>query len=394
LSAILDLEAFDRALAHALPARPGPTGLHEPQFRGREWEYVKHCLDSTWVSSLGPYVDRFEAALAEYTGAAAVVPVMNGTAALHASLMLVGVRHDDEVLVPTLTFVATANAVAHCGAVPHFVDSEERTFGIDPARLRGYLRDIAAPAPDGCANRRTGRSIRALVAMHVFGHPCDLDPLRDICAEFRLELVEDAAESLGSHYKGRHTGTIGRLAALSFNGNKIVTTGGGGAILTNDAELGRRAKHLTSTARVPHKWSFIHDEAGYNYRMPNLNAALGCAQLEELPRFLAAKRALAERYRAAFAGVAGLRVHWEPEFGRSNFWLNTLVLDESSSGLRDEILERTTRRGWQARPAWTLMHHLPMYRDCPKMDTPVAESLERRIINLPSSAALGDADGR
>lgn len=377
------------ALQRTLPDRAS-FALHEPSFAGREWEYVKECLDTGWVSSVGKFVDRFEQQLADYTGVKRAVAVVNGTAALHVCLRLVGVERDDEVLIPTLTFIATANAVSYCGAIPHFVDSEESTLGLAPAKLADYLTDIAEMRPQGCFNKLTGRRIKAVVPMHAFGHPVDLDPLLEVCERFRLELVEDAAESLGSFYKGRHTGNWGKVSALSFNGNKVITTGGGGAILTNDEELGRYAKHLTTTAKVPHKWLFVHDHIGYNYRLPNLNAALGCAQMEELPGFLAAKRKLAERYRAHFAGIDGVRFFSEPDFAHSNYWLNVLLLEPQHAGQRDALLAATNDLGIMTRPAWTLMHKLTMFADCPRMDLSVAESLESRLINIPSSAVLGN----
>lgn len=366
--------------------------LHEPCFGGNEWAYVKECLDTGWVSSVGAYVDRLERDLAAYTGAKRAVAVVNGTAALHICLLLSDVAPGDEVLIPALTFIATANAVAYCGAVPHFVDSEERTLGLDPVRLAGYLTEIAEIRPDGCYNRATGRRIKAVVPMHTFGHPVDLDALAELCDWLRIELVEDAAESLGSLYRGRHTGNWGRLSAVSFNGNKIITTGGGGAILTNDEALAARAKHLTTTAKVPHRWEFNHDQVGYNYRLPNLNAALGCAQLEQLPVFLAQKRRLAERYAGAFEGQRGFRFFREPEFARSNYWLNALLLDEGFAGERDSLLALANDAGIMTRPAWTLMHRLPMFASCPRMDLAVAESLAGRLINIPSSAML-DAGG-
>lgn len=365
------------------------VGLHEPTFAGNEWDYVKDCLDSTYVSSVGSYVDRFEAMLAEYTGVKRAVAVVNGTAALHVCLLLAGVKTGDEVLLPALTFVATPNAISYCGAMPHFVDSEETTLGLDPRKLAGYLGEIAELRGDECFNRITGRRIKAVVPMHTYGHPVDLDPLLEVCERYHLVLIEDAAESLGSYYKGRHTGQWGKLSALSFNGNKVITTGGGGAILTNDEELGALAKHLTTTAKVPHKWAFCHDLVGYNYRLPNLNAALGCAQLEQLPGFLQRKRDLAEKYRQAFAAVGGVRFFTESEHSQSNYWLNTLLLDESSSVKRDELLVLTNESGIMTRPTWTLMHKLTMYKDCSRMELSVAESLERRLINIPSSATLG-----
>jgi perosamine synthetase len=365
------------------------VSLHEPTFAGNEWNYVKECLDTGWVSSVGSYVDRFEVMLAEYTGVKRAVAVVNGTAALHICLKLAGVEVDDEVLLPTLTFVATPNAVSYCGAIPHFVDSEEATLGLNPAKLADYLAEIAEMRGDECINKTTGQRIKAVVPMHAYGHPVNLDALVEVCERFKLVLIEDAAESLGSFYKGKHTGQWGQLSALSFNGNKIMTTGGGGAILTNDESLGDLAKHLTTTAKIPHKWNFRHDMVGYNYRLPNINAALGCAQLEQLPGFLLRKRELAEKYRQAFAEVDGVRFFTEPEHSQSNYWLNTLLLDDSSCEQRDELLALTNGSGIMTRPTWSLMHKLPMFFDCPRMDLSVAESLERRLINIPSSASLG-----
>ncbi len=368
--------------------------MHEPHFAGNEWLYVKECLDSTFVSSVGKFVDRFEADLANYTGAAYAIAVVNGTAALHLALRLAGVDQNDEVLTPALSFVATANAISYCGATPHFVDSEERTLGVDAAALREYLRDITDLRGGVCVNRVTGHVIRALVPMHTFGHPVDIEGLVAVARDFRMVLIEDAAESLGSTVHGRHTGTFGQMGTLSFNGNKTVTTGGGGAILTNDPELGKRAKHLSTTAKMPHQWAFLHDEVGYNYRMPNINAALGCAQLEQLPGMLEAKRNLFAKYFAAFATLPLVHLMGEPAGCHSNFWLQTLLLDPAVSDQRDDILAATNAAGLTTRPAWTLMHRLAPFRRCPAMALAVAESLERRIINIPSSAALGFVDER
>ena len=384
-----DIQKIVQALQSVLPADHARVGLHEPSFTGNEWAYVKECLDTGWVSSVGKFVDRFETQLAEYTGAKRAVAVVNGTAALHMCLLLVGVKPGDEVIVPALTFVATANAVTYCGAIPHFADSEEKTLGLDPAKLEAYLNEIGDIRADGCYNKNTGRRIKAVVPMHTFGHAVDMDPLLTLAEHFRIDVIEDAAESLGSLYKGKHTGTLGRLAALSFNGNKTITTGGGGAILTNDEELGRLAKHLTTTARVQHQWSFVHDMVGYNYRLPNINAALGCAQMEQLPQFLKQKRTVAEHYETAFAGINGVKFFTESDFSRSNYWLNALVLDKNHSDSRDELLELANRVGITTRPAWTLMHRLPMFSTCPRMDLAVAEDLEQRLINIPSSACLG-----
>jgi perosamine synthetase len=383
-----DINDVRDALSSCLPSDQGFIGLHEPYFGGNEWIYVKECLDTRWVSSVGKYVDQFEKQLAEYTGVKRAVAVVNGTAALHVALMLSGVERDDEVLLPALTFVATANAVAYCGAVCHFVDSEEKTLGLDPHKLDDYLKSIADVRSEGCYNKQTGRRIKAVLPMHTFGHPVDLDPLAQVCQRFKLELIEDAAESLGSFYKGQHTGNWGKLSTLSFNGNKTITTGGGGAILTNDEELGKLVKHITTTAKIPHKWAFYHDQTGFNYRLPNINAALGCAQLEQLPSFLEQKRALAERYREAFAAIKGITFYTEPEFARSNYWLHVLLLDRSYVNQRDALLEATNASGIMTRPAWNLMHTLPMYQACPRMDLSTAERLEARLINIPSSVFL------
>lgn len=367
---------------------PGPVVLHEPKFSGNEWLYVKECLDSTFVSSVGKFVDRFEAELATFTGAKHAVAVVNGTAALHVALRLAGVQAGEEVLIPALTFVATANAVSYCGAVPHFVDSDERTLGLDPHALREYLQGITEIRSDQCVNRTTGRVIRAIVPMHAFGHPVDLDGVVAVARDYRLALVEDAAESLGSTFRNRHTGTFGLIGTLSFNGNKTITTGGGGALLFNDTELAKRAKHLTTTAKVPHRWEYRHNEIGYNYRLPNINAALGCAQLEQLPLFLTAKRRLFERYRTAFAKVDGVSIVAEPPECRSNYWLQTLMLSESITAQREMILGATNDAGLMTRPAWTLLSRLPPYEKAPRMNLSSAESIERRLINLPSSSGI------
>ena len=390
MSTRLDVEDIVATLRGALP-EDGAVGLHEPTFAGREWEYVKECLDTEWVSTAGSFVDRFEEDLAAYTGAEHAIAVVSGTAALHVGLRVAGVEAGDEVLVPALTFVATANAVSYLGATPHFVDSEERTLGLDPAKLHDYLEEIAEVREGTCVNTQTGRPITAVMPMHTFGHPVDLDSLQAVCDRFHLPLVEDAAESLGSYYKGEHTGRRGRCGAVSFNGNKTITTGGGGAILTDDEALAEQARHLTTVAKQEHPWKYLHDEVGYNYRMPNLNAALGCAQLEQMASFLERKRALAARYRDAFADVGGVTVFEEPRFARSNYWLNALLLDDAVVDQRDALLERANDAGVGARPAWTLMPKLPMYEDCPRMDLSVAERLERRIVNIPSSASLAPA---
>jgi aminotransferase in exopolysaccharide biosynthesis len=367
----------------------GPLALHEPRFLGNEWIYLKECLDSTFVSSVGKFVDRFEDDLAAFTGAKRAIAVVNGTAALHVALRLAGVEVGDEVLLPALTFIATANAVAYCQATPHFVDSEEGSLGMDAVSLRDYLSSTTEMRGDHCINRSTGRVIRAMVPMHTFGHPVDIDALLAVAHDFHLQLIEDAAESLGSTVGGQHTGTFGLMGTLSFNGNKTITTGGGGAILTNDVELGKRAKHITTTAKLPHRWNFVHDEVGFNYRLPNLNAALGCAQLEQLPGFLRDKRRLFEQYQAAFANLPGVHLVAEPAGCSSNYWLQTLLLDASHADQRDAVLAATNDAGLMTRPIWALMNRLPMYANAPRSPLPVAESLEQRVINIPSSSGLG-----
>jgi perosamine synthetase len=366
----------------------GAVSLHEPTFIGNEWAYVKECLDSTFVSSVGKFVEEFETSIAAFTGSAHAVAVVNGTAALHVALLLAGVTRDDEVLVPGMTFVATTNAIVYCGATPHFVDIEERTLGIDPHALRVHLGAIAEMHGGQCVNRRTGAPIRAVLPMHTFGHACDIDGILGVAHDFGLVVVEDAAESLGTFIGDRHTGTFGTLGTLSFNGNKTVTTGGGGAILTQDPVLARHAKHLTTTAKIPHRWAFMHDEVGYNYRLPNINAALGVAQMESLPRLIDAKRRLYERYAEAFARVAGVSVVREPERTRSNYWLQALRLSSDSQAVRDEILTATNAAGLMTRPIWNLMHTLAHFGDCPRMPLDVAERLWRTTVNIPSSAHL------
>jgi perosamine synthetase len=362
--------------------------LHEPQFVGNEWEYVKSCIDSGWVSSAGPFVDLFEKKLAEYAGVRRAVAVVNGTAALHLALIAAGVQEGDEVLTPAFTFVATANAVSYCRAINHFVDIEEKTLGIDPWKLSQYLSEIAEIKEGGCFNRLSGRRIKAVVPMHTFGHPVDLDPLIHICEKYGIVMIEDAAEGIGSYYKNRHVGSFGAISVLSFNGNKIITTGGGGAVLTNDDQVADYIKHISTTAKIPHSWNFVHDQIGYNYRMPNINAALGCAQLEQLPSFLQSKRQLAEGYRRVFAKIEGMHFFSEPEFATSNYWLNAIILEPTFISQRDKLLEMTNQSQIMTRPAWTLMHLLPMYNNHPRMDLTISEDIAERLINIPSSANL------
>lgn len=357
--------------------------LHEPTFNEKELEYVTDCVKTGWVSSVGAYVTRFEEDLAKMVGVKRAVAVVNGTAALHIALKVVGVQPNEEVLMPALTFIATANAISYAGAVPHFVDVSESTLGLDPLKLDSYLAKIAVKQNGVLINKETGRVIRAVVPMHTFGHPVELDELITVCEKYNLTLVEDAAESLGSYYKGKHTGSFGKVNAMSFNGNKIATTGGGGAILTDDEALADYAKHLTTTAKVPHKWEYVHDEIGYNYRMPNINAALGCAQLEKVNEFVESKRQLTTFYKKLVQELPGVHLFEEPRDTKSNYWLQTLLLDASIE--RDEVLAYLNDNGVMSRPIWQPMHYLEMYKDCPRGDLSVVENLNKRIVNVPST---------
>ncbi len=356
--------------------------LHAPVFRGRERELVLDTIDSTFVSSVGAYVDRFEKDMATFTCSQRAVAVMNGTAALHIALKLADVLPGDLVVTQSLTFVATCNAIAYCSAEPLFVDVDRHTLGLSPTGLDAWLSEHALIDDNGDCRTRVGhRRIRACLPMHTFGHPVELDALITVCERWHLILVEDAAESLGSYYKGTHTGTFGKVGVLSFNGNKIMTTGGGGMLLT-DENIGKRAKHLTTTAKVPHPYEFVHDEIGYNYRLPNLNAALGCAQLERLPVFIESKRDLATRYIEFFKGT-DLQPIVEPEDCRSNYWLNGVICQDGAQ--RDALLKATNDAGVMTRPIWTLMTRLPLYTHALRGPLGNAEWLEARVVNLPSS---------
>jgi len=381
-------DLIDRILGRleALLPSERPVPLHEPARLAEAWENVKDCLDSGWVSSVGAYVDAFERGLSEYTGVGPAVAVVNGTAALHACLVLADVTPGDEVLLPSLTFVGTANPVAMMGAVPHFVDSGHETLGVDPSALAAHLAEIGERRAGECFNRRTGRRIRALVVVHVLGHVADMRALREVADDYHLKLIEDAAEALGSFRDGQHAGAWSDVSALSFNGNKIITTGGGGALLTPSTELAARAKHLTTTAKLPHAWAFDHDSVAFNYRLPNLNAAVGVAQLEQLSSLLAAKRQLASQYRRQLADVEELELFAEPADCRSNHWLNLLLMPDRQ--YRDALLDAATSRGLLLRPFWTPLHQLPMYSDAPRAALPVAEELFERGVCLPSSATL------
>lgn len=370
-------------------AKDGETVmLHPPKFVGNEKKYLEECIDTTFVSSVGEFVNRFEKEIAEYTGAARAVVTVSGTTALHMALMLAGVERDDEVLTQALTFIATCNAISYIGAHPVFIDVDIDTMGLSPEAVEKWLEENAEIAADGtCRNRKTGRRIKACVPMHTFGHPVRIEALADICKKWNIELVEDAAESIGSRYKGKHTGTFARIAALSFNGNKTITTGGGGMLLFQDEELGNYAKHLTTQAKVPHRWAFVHDHIGYNYRMPNINAALGCAQLECIDKFLESKRATAAYYTDYFAGEpGGIKFMVEPENTVSNYWLNAIMLPDREA--QQEFLEYTNDNGVMTRPIWELMNRLPMFKDAQTDGLANTEFLADRIVNIPSGVII------
>ena len=401
--------------------------LHAPVFNGNEKKYLNECIDSTFVSSVGKFVDEFELKIAEYTGAKKAVVCVNGTNALHLALMMVGVEKETEVITQPLTFIATANAISYCGAHPVFLDVDLDTLGLSPAALRNWLEqnvDLVkehdptklsklhnSSKPYFPINKNTKRPISACVPMHTFGHPARIDEIVEICNEYNIPVVEDAAESLGSYFKGQHTGTFGKIGVLSFNGNKIITTGGGGMLLFQDEELAKKAKHLTTQAKVPHAWEFVHDEIGYNYRMPNINAALGLAQLEQLPMFLESKRQIAHAYNEFFKTLNGLNhsklsqhsptkqindsTHQqinastiqhikEPTNASSNYWLNCILLPNKEQ--REEFLKFTNENGVMTRPAWELMNRLPMFKDAQCGDLSNAEWIAERLVNIPSSS--------
>ena len=371
---------------HNLYGTMDTVPLHAPKFMGNEKKYLDECIDTTFVSSVGKFVDRFENEVAAYTGAARAVVCVSGTNALHMAMMLVGVERDDEVLTQALTFIATCNAVSYIGAHPVFVDVDLDTLGMSPVAVRSWLEKNAEMRNGECYNRNTGRRVKACVPMHTFGHPVRIDVLADICNEWGIELVEDAAESIGSYYKGQHTGTFGKVGAISFNGNKTITTGGGGMMLFRDEELGKLAKHLTTQAKVPHRWAFVHDHIGYNYRMPNINAALGCAQLENLDRFVDNKRETAAIYADFFRNIPDIGFFTEPENCRSNYWLNAVIMKDKKA--QQEFLEYTNDNGVMTRPVWELMNRLPMFAGCETDGLANTQWLADRIVNIPSSVRL------
>lgn len=371
---------------HQLFGTEETVPLHAPLFIGNEKKYLEECIDTTFVSSVGKFVDRFEADMAAYTGSRKAVVCVSGTNALHMAMMLAGVERDDEVLTQALTFIATCNAISYIGAHPVFIDVDMETLGLSPKAVKDWLVKNAEVKNGVCYNKHTGRRVKACVPMHTFGHPVKIDELVAVCEEWHLELVEDAAESIGSLYKGRHTGTFGKVGAISFNGNKTITTGGGGMLLFQDEELGKFAKHLTTQAKVPHRWAFVHDHIGYNYRMPNINAALGCAQLENIDRYVADKRETAAIYADFFKNIPDITFFTEPENCRSNYWLNVVMLKDKTA--QQEFLEYTNDHGVMTRPVWELMNRLEMFRHCETDGLKNTEWLADRIVNIPSSVRL------
>jgi perosamine synthetase len=363
----------------------GVVPLHEPRFIGNEKKYLNECIDSTFVSSTGKFVDEFEEKITKYTGAKYAVATCNGTSALHVSLILANVTKNDEVITQPLTFVATCNAISYCGAEPVFIDVDKETMGLSPSALQIFLEKNTTIKGKYCINNNTGKIIKACMPMHTFGHPCRIDDIKDICDKYKILLVEDAAESLGSFYKDKHTGTFGQMGVISFNGNKIITSGGGGCIITNDEMLAKRAKHITTTAKVPHKWEYIHDVIGYNYRMPNLNAALLVAQLENLDTFLVKKRELAMIYKSFFSDKDCCFFE-EPFQSKSNYWLNIIILKDIEQ--RDLFLNEANSKGVMIRPIWTLMNKLTIFKNSQCGELVNAEWFEKRVVNIPSSMVI------
>jgi len=360
--------------------------LHEPRFLGNEKKYLGECIDSTFVSSVGKFVTQFEEEFARYVGAKHAVACVNGTAALHAALVVAGVKDDDEVLTQALSFVATSNAISYCGAKPIFLDVDRETLGLSAYALKDFLTKNCEIVDGVCKNRLTNKTIKACVPMHTFGHPCQIEDIAALCKEWHISLIEDSAESLGSFYKNRHTGTFGLMGVFSFNGNKIITAGGGGVIVTDDETLAKRLKHITTTAKVPHKWEYIHDEIGFNYRMPNLNAALLVAQMENLNRFLEDKSLLASEYEAFFSNFDTIEFIKEPQNAKSNYWLNAIILQDEEQ--REKFLEYTNANGVMSRPIWKLLNELEMFQDCYHDELTNSLYLQKRVVNIPSGVRL------
>lgn len=371
------------AFIRELYGKEGIIPLHAPIFRGNEKKYLNECIDSTFVSSVGKFVDRLEEMMMSYTGAKKAVVCVNGTNALHMAMLLVGVERNDEVITQALTFIATCNAISYIGAHPVFIDVDKDTMGLSPDAMEVWLKDNTEIKGESCYNKRTGRRIKACVPMHTFGHPVHLDKLIEVCNRYHLELIEDAAESIGSFYKGKHTGTFGKIGVISFNGNKTITTGGGGMLLFQDEALGKFAKHLTTQAKVPHPWEFVHDNIGYNYRMPNINAAIGCAQLEQIDDILSNKRETANKYKVFFQNKKNINFFSEPVGSIANYWLNVVLLNNKEEQI--SFLEFTNNNGIMTRPIWEPINRLPMFKDFETDGLQNSEWFAERVVNLPSS---------
>jgi len=362
--------------------------LHEPDIRKEDWGFVKECLKKNFVSSVGNYVNEFEEKLKKYTKAKYVIATVNGTSAIHLALVVMGANENDEVILPSLNFVAAANAVRYCNSIPHFVEVEEDTLGIDPIKLEKYLSKIVIKKNNNSFNKYTNKRIKFMMPLHMFGHPAKIIELKKIAKKYNLKIIEDAAESLGSTFKNKHLGTFGDIGILSFNGNKIITTGGGGALLTNSLKVAKKLKYLSTTAKTPHRWKFEYSDIGYNYRMPGINASLGCAQMKRIKSYVNLKRKLFKKYKAAFGNLKDIKVFQERKNARSNYWLQTIILDNKISYLKDKILEKTNNLGFSVRPVWKPLHKLKKFKSYPRMEMKVTNNLEKRILNLPSSTCL------
>jgi aminotransferase in exopolysaccharide biosynthesis len=366
------------------------SNLHEPIFYGEEINLLKKCIKSNFVSTAGPQVEVFEKKLAKLTNSKYVIACVNGTAALHLSLKIINVDRNCEVLLPSLNFVASANAIKYCGAIPHFIDSDKKTLGINPEKLEKYLKNICLIKKKVCFNKKTKKKISALIAVHIFGHPCNIFKIKTICKKFGIVLIEDAAEGIGSFYHKKHVGTFGKIGVLSFNGNKTITTGGGGALITNEKKIAKQAKSLSTTSKLPHLWRYDYESIGYNYRLPNINSVIGIAQLNSLNKILKAKRNLFKKYKKELKKINEIDLFQEPKFCRSNYWLNTILLKQHSLRKRDFIINEINKKGIQIRPCWKLLHRLKHFSNCPSMNLDEAKKLETQIINLPSSPIYGD----
>ena len=362
--------------------------LHEPNIMKKDWKFVRECLNRNFVSSVGNYVTEFEETLKKYTKAKYVIATVNGTSAIHLALVAMGANQNDEIILPSLNFVAAGNAIRYCNSIPHFVEVEEETLGIDPIKLEKYLKKIVVKKNNKCFNKYTKKRIRFMLPLHMFGHPAKILELKKIAKKYNLKIIEDAAESLGSTYKNKHLGTFGDIGVLSFNGNKIITTGGGGALLTNSLKIAKKLKYLSTTAKKPHRWKYEYTDIGYNYRMPGINASLGCAQMKRIKSYVSIKRKLFNEYKLGFKNINDITIFQEPKYAKSNYWLQTIILDNKISSLKEKILEKANNLGFSMRPVWKPLHQLKKFKSYPRMEMKTTENLEKRILNLPSSVYL------